>query len=144
MPIYLKYGDIKGDVTEPAHSGWIELMSVQWGVSRGVGSPVSPGGWKEGSGPSVSEISVTKKTDRASNRLMNESLSGKGVTAVVDHVKDSGGVATVYLRLTMSETLISSWQISGSGGKGDQSPPTESLTLSFTKIEFEQFPGTPP
>lgn len=32
MPVYLKYGTIKGDVTEPAYRGWIELNSAQLGT----------------------------------------------------------------------------------------------------------------
>ena len=134
MPIYLKYGDIKGEVTEPAHRGWIELMSMQWGVGRAIQSP--QGATREGSAPSVSEIVVTKRQDSASTRLFNESMVGKGAKVVVEFVKDG----TVYLRLVLSNTLISGYSISG-GAKSDR--PMESLTLNFTKVEWVNMPGTP-
>jgi type VI protein secretion system component Hcp len=38
----------------------------------------------------------------------------------------------------MTGTLISSYNVKGSGEN-----PTESLTLSFTKVEITNIPGTP-
>jgi type VI secretion system secreted protein Hcp len=62
-------------------------------------------------------------------------VTGKSVEATIDLVSEG----SVYLRVTMKGTLISSYQISGSGDK-----PTESLTLNFTEVVFEQNPGGPP
>ena len=45
---------------------------------------------------------------------------------------------SVYLRIELEGTLISS--ISTSGG-GDR--PLETLTLNFTKLEYKNVPGTP-
>ena len=42
MPIYIKYGDIKGDVTAEGHKGtdgWVEIGSFQFGIGRGISSP---------------------------------------------------------------------------------------------------------
>ncbi|MGE5276873.1 MAG: Hcp family type VI secretion system effector [Acidobacteriota bacterium] len=126
MPIYFKYGDIKGDVKEPAHRGWIELTSMQWGVGRAITTPA--GASRERSAPSVSEIVVTKPMDSASTHLFRESLDGKGVDVVIDFVKDG----TVYLQVNLSNTLIASYSISGRGRNS-----MESLSLNFTKIEFK-------
>jgi type VI secretion system secreted protein Hcp len=134
MPIYLKYGDkIKGEVKEPAHRGWIELQSAQLGSVR---RPHSLDG-REGRGesPNLSEIIATKESDSTSVHLFREALSGKGVVAVIDFARSDG---SVYLRVEMTGTLISSYNVSGSREK-----PTESLTLSFTKAEFTSIPGTP-
>ncbi len=39
MPIYLRYGRIKGEVKKPAaYRGWIELQGIQWGVGRPLSS----------------------------------------------------------------------------------------------------------
>ena len=142
MPIYLKYGDIKGDVTDSAHAGYIELTSGQWGVGRGVKTPTSGSADREGAAPSVSEITVTKTSDSTSSRLFTESVRGQPkVDAVVDFVRNDPDDQSVYLRLEMSETMISSWTISGSGGPDTA---TEALALNFKKIEFKKTPGTPP
>ena len=44
MPIYIKYGDIKGDVTATGHlgsEGWVEINSFQFGIGRGIAIPHS-------------------------------------------------------------------------------------------------------
>jgi type VI secretion system secreted protein Hcp len=135
MPVYLRYGKIKGEVEKPAYRGWIELLSFQWGVGRGISSPSGTASSREASSPSVSEITVTRRFDSVSALLGNEAFQGEGVLAIVDFVKDGHA----YLRYTLTNTMISSYQVSGQGGK-----PTESLTLSFTKVEFKQTPGGPP
>jgi type VI secretion system secreted protein Hcp len=121
MAVYLKYGDVKGDVTDSAHAGWIELTSASWGWNRP---------------PTITEVAVYKASDSASPRLVNEAASGSAVAAFIDFVRDDG---TVNLRLTMSDTVISSYSVSGSGGS-----PSESLTLNASKIDFQNTPGTPP
>jgi type VI secretion system secreted protein Hcp len=119
MPVFLKYSDIKGDVTEPAHRSWIELTSVQLPANRS----------------SASEIIVSKMADSASTGLFRESVNGQGVPAVIDFVRDDG---TVYLRIEMSGTMIASYSVSGTGDSS-----METLTLNFTKLEFKSTPGTP-
>ena len=132
MPAYLKYGEIRGEVKEPAHKSWIELTSVQLGAHR----PKSWGSRERDPGaPDVSEIVVNKDQDSTSVLLFQESLTGKSVEATIDFVKEG----VVYLRVTMKGTLISSYQF---GGTGDR--PAESLTLNFEKVEFEQNPSEPP
>ncbi len=134
MPMFMKITDIKGEVTESAHRGWIELSSAQFGVGRNISSP--SGGSASREGPSkVSEIVVTKPQDCSSVHLFSEALTGKGGTVFIDFVKDGA----VYLRLTMSNTLIASYNISGSGRDA-----MESLSLNFTSVEFKSNPGTPP
>jgi type VI secretion system secreted protein Hcp len=135
MPIYLKYGSIKGEVKEPAHRGWIELSSMQWGTLQRSPRPFDRAGGR--ASPAVSDIVVTKRSDSVSILLMGESLSGKQVDAVIDFVKGGSG-KDVYLRIEMSGTSISSFNLSGSGDN-----PTESLTLNFTKVETKFTPGTP-
>src|SRR5262249_52981798 len=82
MPIYMEYdgGSIAGDATAEGHEKWIELNSLQWGVGRGISSPTGGSADRESSAPSVSEIVVTKPTDIASVKLLNEALQGEGKT----------------------------------------------------------------
>ena len=121
MPIYLNYGDIKGDVTESAHVDWIELESVQFGSVRyDPGGPV---------GHKVSEVVVTKGPDRASHPLMRESLGGKPTPATIHFAKGDGHV---HLTVNLTGTVISSYKFSGKGGDR----PLETLTLNFTNVEY--------
>jgi type VI secretion system secreted protein Hcp len=132
MPVFLKYGQIKGDATEAGHRGWIELTSAQFGASRRIDSRDRE---RPRGSANISDITVTKNNDSASMSLQREALNGRPVTAFVDFVLQDGSVS---LRLEMSGTMISSLSLSGG------SDATETLTLNFTKIEITSTPGTPP
>ena len=131
MPIYMKYDTINGDVTAKDHEKWIEVNSFQWGVGRGISSPTGASADRESSAPSVSEIVVTKETDIASTKLVNESLQGEGVEVKLDFCKTDKGNLSVYLAYTLTNTMISGYSLSSGGDR-----PTESLSLNFTKIEM--------
>jgi type VI secretion system secreted protein Hcp len=134
MPIYMNYGDlaITGDVTEAGHPKWIELDSLQFGVSRGISSPVGGVDDRESTAPSVSEIVVTKVTDQATIQLFQEALQGDGKTVVIDFCKTDSGKLEVFLTYTLTNCMISGQSMSSSGDR-----PHESLSLNFTKVELK-------
>jgi|MudIll2142460700_1097286.scaffolds.fasta_scaffold07287_3 type VI secretion system secreted protein Hcp len=133
MPAYLKYGDIRGDVKEPAHKSWIELESVQWQTHQTHSNRPTP---REPAKTNIDQIVVTKLQDSASVLLYKEALSGKEVEAFIDLVGSDG---SVYLRVEMKGTLISAYNVSAGGAN-----PMESLTLNFNEVKFTHTPGTPP
>ena len=51
----------------------------------------------------------------------------------------SGANADDFLKIKLEDVLISSYQLAGASGGGDDRP-TESLSLNFTKIEFDYQP----
>ncbi len=135
MPIYIKYGDIKGDVTAEGHmgtDGWVEVNSFQWGVGRGISSPTGGSSDREASAPSISEIVVTKPMDVSSYRFLEEALWGEGVKVTIDFCKTDKGALEVYASYELTDCMISGYSTSSGGDK-----PSESLSLSFTKITFK-------
>jgi type VI secretion system secreted protein Hcp len=132
MPIYMNYTNIPGDATAEGHQKWIELNSFQWGVGRGISSPVGGSSDREASAPSVSEIVVTKATDVASPKLLDASLQGEGVAVTIDFCKTDKGKLSVYMTYTLTNTMISGYSLSSGGDR-----PSESLSLNFTKVEFK-------
>jgi type VI secretion system secreted protein Hcp len=134
MPIYMKYKDIEGDVTADGHAKWIELNSFQWGVGRGISSPTGASADRESSAPSVSEIVVTKAEDSSSNKLLGEAYQGEGADCEIDFCKTDKGKLEIYLKFTLSNTMISGFSTSSGGDR-----PSESLSLNFTKVETKLF-----
>jgi len=132
MPIYMKYGDIKGDVTSESHEKWIELNSFQWGVGRGISSPTGASADRESSAPSISEIVVTKMQDTATTSLLDEALQGEGKKVEIDFVKTDGKKLETYMTYKLEDVLVSGYSVSSGGDR-----PSESLSLNFTKIEFK-------
>ena len=134
MPIYMKYGDIKGDVTAEGHKGtdgWVEVNSFQFGIGRGISSPTGGSDDRESSAPSVSEIVVTKPMDSSSYRWFEESLWGEGQDVVIDFCKTDKDKLEVYATYTLEDCMVSGFSTSSGGDR-----PTESISLNFTKIVY--------
>lgn len=134
MPIYIKYGDIKGDVSADGHKGsdgWVEVASFQWGVGRGISSPTGGSADRESSAPSLSEITITKEMDVSSYKWLEEALTGEGVTAKIDFCKTDKGVLETYASYELTDCMVSGYSVSSGGDK-----PSESLSLNFTKIIY--------
>lgn len=132
MAIYLKIDGVDGTVTEDAHKNWIELGSFQWGVGRGISTPVGNASNREASLPSISEITLTHTMDKSSINIFDLSLAdAKGKKFEIDFVKTATGSAgnVVYLHYELENTLISGYSISSGGDM-----PSESFSLNFTKI----------
>ena len=132
MSAYLKYGDIKGDVKEPAHRSWIELTSVGLPFSSPSGLAVN-----YHTGGKANEVMVTKGIDQATPALVQQASAGKPVPAVIDLVRAGGSVT---FRIEMSGALISSYYSTSSNGNA----PSEALTLNCAKIEYKSEPGAAP
>jgi len=136
MAIYLKFGKMKGNVTEDGHKEWIEVDSLQWGVGRGISTPVGGAANREASTPSVSEVVITKSMDIASTDLFMESVKGdKGEEVKIDIVA-TGNPPRVFCTYTLTNALVSGYSVSTGGDR-----PSESISLNFTKLEFKYIPS---
>jgi type VI secretion system secreted protein Hcp len=135
MPIYMSYDSVPGDVTESGHTKWIEVNSFQWGVGRGISSPVGGSEDRESSAPSISEVVVTKDNDSASVKLLDEAYQGEGKTVKFDFCRTEKSKLQVYLQVTLTNTMISGFSMSSGGDR-----PSESVSLNFTKIEYKVTP----
>ena len=134
MPIYIKYGDIKGDVTAEGHKGsdgWVEINSFQFGIGRGISSPTGGSSDREATAPSVSEIVMTKPMDNSSYRWMEEALYGEGTDVQIDFCKTDKGQLETYATYTLENAMVSGYSVSSGGDR-----PSESISISFTKIIY--------
>jgi len=145
MPIYMNVDGVTGSVTAAGHEKWIELDSCHLGVNRHITNPTGKGVNREASVPAVNEITCTKVQDDASTNLFKLSLWGEGKTVKIDFCKTDQNQFQPYLQLELTNTLISSYDVSGhsGGAPGAEPRPTETLSLNFTKIQFTTIPMDP-
>lgn len=130
MAIYLDLDGIKGSSTDDKFKEMIELQSFQWGAGLGVGSP--RGGDRTTSEPSVSEITATKVTDKASELLFKKLLMGEVITkGTLSFVAASKGESVAYAALELTNIIISGFSMSSGGDF-----PSESISLNFTKFDW--------
>jgi type VI secretion system secreted protein Hcp len=132
--IVLKFATaINGECTVQGHDKWITVLSVQFGVGRGISS-VGGGRDRETSNPSFSEVTFSKGMDVASTALFMQATCGKSLGKAEIHFLQTGGADTkgqVYLTIELDEAIVSSYSVSSGGDR-----PTESFSLNFTKITY--------
>lgn len=130
MAIFIKFDKIKGSSTDAKFKDEVEANSFQWGAGVGVSS--ATGGDRTTSTPSVSEITISKQTDKASELLFKSLLKGEDVgKAVISFVAASKGESVAYATLTIEDVIISGFSMSSGGDI-----PSESVSLNFTKFDW--------
>ncbi|MEM9382105.1 MAG: type VI secretion system tube protein Hcp [Planctomycetota bacterium] len=132
MAIYLKIGDIEGNVTSAGHEGWIECNSMSFGVGRAIPMAVGRQTNREASHPSVSEVTLSKMMDDSSPYLFQESVVGESKPVQIHVTKTGPNQLESVVEYNLDSALISSYSVSSGG---DQ--PSESLSINFTKIEMK-------
>ncbi len=125
----MKFGDIVGQVTTEGFKDWIELGTLNFGVGRAVGSGAG-GQQREGSAPSISEITISKVFDKASPKLYWDAIAGSFNTKVeIKLTTTTKNKTDTYLAVELSECGVSGYSLSSGGDN-----PAESMSLNFTKI----------
>lgn len=130
----MKFGDVAGSVTTDGFKDWILLNSFQWGVGRAVSIPHGAEDTREGSEPSVSEVVVTKRMEKASPKLWQDAVGGNFSTKVnIKFTTTTKDKVESYLEYELTDTGLSAYSVSA----GSDDPPQESLSLNFAKVTWK-------
>jgi len=142
MALYMKYGTLEGEVTEPNHAGWLAIDSASFGVGRSTNTEVGSGQEKRHRDqPTISDLQISRTYDKASPLLFNEAVVGKPQKVEIDFLEPADGpdaAPNVYLKYTLRNCLLSSYSVGGGGGGA-----TESMALNFTAINIEYTASRP-
>jgi type VI secretion system secreted protein Hcp len=133
VDMFLKITDVRGESQDAKHKGEIEIESFSWGVSNS-GSAVAGGG---GGKAAFQDFSFTTGVSAASPQLFLACASGQHLPQAVLVARKAGGDQLEFLKVTMSDVLISSYQ---TGGSGADEVPLDQVSLNFAKIEFAYTP----
>lgn len=130
---FLKIKGVDGEATAKGYEKSIELYSFSWGASNPTTIGHGTGG---GAGKvSISSFNVMKRTDVASATLFAKCCSGDHMPEVTVVLRKAGGSSPLeYLTYKFTEVYVDSIQWSGSSGGDDT--PSESLSLTFAKVEI--------
>jgi type VI secretion system secreted protein Hcp len=83
----------------------------------------------------MQEFHFAKTMDKAGPQLFSACALGKHLRSAVLTCRKSGGAPMEFVRVTLNEVLVSSYNTSGS--EGHDNGPTEEVSLNFAKITFE-------
>ncbi len=130
--------EIKGESTDKVHKDKIDVLAWSWGMSNSGTTHVGGAG---GAGKvNVQDLSLTKYVDRASPALMQKCANGGHMTEATLIVRKAGANPIEYIKITMTEVMVTSVSTGGSGGEDRL---TENITLNFAKVKFEYVPTKP-
>jgi len=133
---FLKIDGIDGESMDGKHKGEIELESFSWGESQS-GSFAAGGGGGAGK-VQMQDFHFVMRVNKASPKLLLACASGEHIKKAVLTCRKAGKEQQEFLKVTMSDLLVSSYQTGGSNSSNVL--PLEQISLNFSKIEQEYKP----
>ena len=136
VDFFLKLEGIAGESQNVKHKGEIDVLSFSFGETNS-GSAAHGGPGKV----SMQDFHFTMKTNKASPTLFLKGSTGGHIkNAVLTASRpDREGRAQEFLKVTLENVLVSSFQISGNQG----TDPSDAVSLNFAKIQMEFQPQGP-
>ena len=129
---FLKIDGIDGESQDAKHKGEIELESFSFGGKQATSHGVGGGG---GAGKvSLQDFHFVTKVNKSSPKLFLNCCNGTHMKTATLTCRKAGKDQQEYLKLTLSECLVSSFT---SAGSVTDIIPTDQVTLNFAKIEVE-------
>ena len=132
LDMFIKIEGIKGESTDDKHKDEIDVLSWNWGLEQSGAIHPGPGGGGAGK-VSVHGLSITKRTDAATPKLMLACANGRHIKQASLTVRKPGASHLEFVRIKMDDVLVSSVSNSVSG---DDSI-TEDVALNFSKVEVD-------
>lgn len=135
---FLKIDGVAGEAADAKHKGEIDVQSWSWGATQ-TGMATRSSGSGGGAGKvAMQDFHFVMDVNKASPSLMLACATGQHIKMATLTCRKAGGEQQEYLKITMSDLLVSSYQTGGSGEL-----PVDQVALNFAKIEFEYKPQKP-
>ena len=131
VDMFLKIDGIKGESFDDKHKDEIDVLGWSWGSSQSGTTHTGGGG---GAGKvNVQDISFTKYVDKATPMLLKACCNGQHIKEVNLVVRKAGEKPLEYLKIKLSDCLVSSLSTGGTGG---QDRLTENISINFGKFQM--------
>jgi type VI secretion system secreted protein Hcp len=133
---FLKIEGVQGESADDKHKNEIDVESWSWGETN-AGSSATGGGGGAGK-VSMQDFHFVMKMNKATPKLMLACASGEHIKKAELVCRKAGKEQQEYLKIVLSDVLVSSYQTGGSAGSSVV--PMDQISLNFAKIEFEYKP----
>jgi type VI secretion system secreted protein Hcp len=130
---FLKLDGIDGESSDAKHKGEIDISSWSWGEQQ-AGTSQYGGGAGAGK-VHMQDFHFVTRHCKASPKLMLACASGEHIKSATLTCRKAGKDQQEFLKFTLSDLLVSSYQTGGS--EGSDIIPQDQFTLNFSKIEHE-------
>ena len=133
VDFFLKLEGVEGESHDAKHKNEIDVQSWSFGAANG-GTFGGMGGGGAGK-VSMQDFHFVMANQKASPKLFLACATGEHIKKATLTCRKAGKEQQEFLKITMTDLLVSSFQTGGSG-HGDI-VPTDQISLNFAKIEFE-------
>lgn len=130
---FLKIKGVDGESTDDKHKGEIELES--WSFGGHNAATFSSGGGGGAGKVALNDFHIVKKNDKSSVKLFVAMATGEHLASATLTCRKAGKDQQEFLVITLTDTMVSSYQIGGSAGSAII--PQEQIALGFSKVEFK-------
>jgi type VI secretion system secreted protein Hcp len=138
MDMFIKIDTLSGESVDRVHAGEIDVLAWRWGVANSGSAHVGGGA---GSGKAdVHDLSFTKYVDKSTPDLLLAACNGKHWDQATLVIRKAGETPLEYLKITMTEVLVSRMQVGGTEG---QDRITEEVSLNFAAVKVDYVEQTP-
>lgn len=134
IDVYFQIDGIKGESSDSAHPGWIELVTAHWGVTQPRSSTVSTGGGHTTAHSEHRTLSFSKLADIASPVLMQHCSMGKTIPkAKLEFMRADGEANPVkYYQVELENVMVAHMdQVIREGGL-----LLDQIGLCFSKVKW--------
>src|ERR1700739_2714290 len=115
VDMFVKIAGVDGDSKDKKKSKYIDVLAWSWGMSNSGSAHVGGGA---GAGKvNVQDLSFTKYIDKCTPDLMLAACNGKHYDSALLTVRKAGEKPLEYLKITMTELMVTSVSTGGSGGE---------------------------
>jgi type VI secretion system secreted protein Hcp len=137
VDFFLKIDSIDGESLDSKHKGEIELDSFSFGATQS--GTLAVGGGAGAGKVQFQDLHFVTKTSKASPKLLQACANGKHIIKATLIARKAGEQPHEYLKITLSDVLISSYSVNGDGIIG----AVDSSGMAFAKIDYAFTPQTP-
>ncbi len=131
IDFFLKIDGIDGESQDAKHKGEIDVMSWSWGESQS-GTAATGGGMGAGK-VNMNDFNFIMSVNKSSPKLMLACASGQHIKSAILTCRKAGKDQQEYMKYTMTDLLVSSYQTGGSAGSSEV--PMDQVSLNFSKLE---------
>lgn len=133
---YLKIPDIPGESKASGHEEEIDISSIQWNISL---PPSEEGSGRTGGGPEFGNLVVSGLIDKSTPKLLEASASRRAFDEVIiSFRKDSGDAHLDYLKITLTNVHIASYDLS-TDASSEVPSVTVGLTYEALRVVYTEF-----
>jgi type VI secretion system secreted protein Hcp len=140
IDLFLKIDGIQGESTDAKHADEIDILSYTWGESQPAVAGSGGGGAVAGR-VTMQDFHFAMRVNKASPKLFLACANGARIKNAILTVRRSGANPVEFLKWTLTDVAVASYQTAAAASSGDL--PTDQVSLRFTKIETEYTPVKP-